>query len=553
MGNTVPCSIHSNQKDNCESIPKCNYFSGYLFGLLGDEKHSPNECYLNLDYLINNFDRLNKKEKKIIYQELLPNYISHNVIEPAIQNEQMELVINILKENKNIKAKTIKSIMNIINNVQLKYKDSTIPKKRLKELQQEAVDNWIRSNLVSLTDEPKLKQKPARSGIRGMKLLHIELIALATVGNISSARGMVIEEDESGELVIRSGLEGKSLERGIHMAMKPTRESAISKELLIDRKDDYDKIINKIKNEDIIEWPIFKQIEAIILNRFSEHKKLPEVQEYEKKINKKLAKSIKRYTGSEYKIMNKILRLRELSDFDSENFKKTIQNMYNIYNAIDNAPSFNKDNYFFRGIIEDNNAYGYKGSKVGDIVYEPGFISMSEEIKTALEFCGFCCMLIIRMPKGSKMLDISKFSIVSSEKEVIGLPGYKFKITKIAKINNMSKTKVLFLDYIGATYNTVDDLEQNLEWYNEFINQYDQMIKNNDINSAKIESILLQTAQTSLDIVESNIHSPHHRGEGCMRGRGRKGWGDNIVLPMINYLLVKINLLKEWYFINLKL
>jgi hypothetical protein len=202
-----------------------------------------------------------------------------------------------------------------------------------------------------------------------------------------------------------------------------------------------------------------KNIDEININMFKNYQN--KQAKYIKNLNIDTQIAIESYTGIfYYKYVNTILRLVENVATTKYIAYTVYDSIQYLYDAIYNMPKSDEDIYYYRGVLDSTDInLGYIDVKVGDVIIEPGFVSMSRNKEITEIFMGSYnsdqkkILLIIKMPKGSKALDISSISETKTEEESLALPGSTFRVIEI--INN-DDIKTLIVEYIDNIYNKVD-------------------------------------------------------------------------------------------------
>ena len=140
-----------------------------------------------------------------------------------------------------------------------------------------------------------------------------------------------------------------------------------------------------------------------------------------------------------------------------------IQDIDSMYNDI---PPLSEDTTLYRGIkIRQDSSYAskIKNLKVGDILSEDAYLSTSSDIKTAGEFSRGGYQFKIKVPKGSKVIDVDKYrgtnafdaqaGQIRNEHEFLLQRGSKLKITKISSENGKN---IIEAEYVGSTPKKVE-------------------------------------------------------------------------------------------------
>ncbi len=133
--------------------------------------------------------------------------------------------------------------------------------------------------------------------------------------------------------------------------------------------------------------------------------------------------SLKQYTNGEYRYLN--AQLRSGQPLNSSQ----AQNAYNIDTAIKNS-RFTSDAFVYRGIGNITAFFGPQ-VKVGTTVIDNGYLSTSKKFSTASGFSHSGYVARISVKKGSRGIDVSSFSLHSSEAEVVLPRGSMFVVKNI--------------------------------------------------------------------------------------------------------------------------
>jgi len=133
--------------------------------------------------------------------------------------------------------------------------------------------------------------------------------------------------------------------------------------------------------------------------------------------------SIRYYSSDGYDAINTALLLcLPMASKDSN----VVRDLDSIF---DKAPPIDRDITVYRGV-----------SKKHPLGVLPGYISTSYDIQTALEFSDReqgCCMFVINIPKGSKILPIEEVSSNKREKEILLPRSTNFILTSNRTIGSM--------------------------------------------------------------------------------------------------------------------
>jgi hypothetical protein len=136
--------------------------------------------------------------------------------------------------------------------------------------------------------------------------------------------------------------------------------------------------------------------------------------------------SIKSYTDGSYLALNKALRtgqpLQSHQAVMAANLDKAIRNNKVL-----------SERKVYRGLTDAEKFFG-PTVKIGTIVIDNGFISVSKHRDTADNFAGYNGKVcVISLPKGSPALDIEAWSLLGdSEKEALLPRGSMFKVTNVS-------------------------------------------------------------------------------------------------------------------------
>ena len=160
------------------------------------------------------------------------------------------------------------------------------------------------------------------------------------------------------------------------------------------------------------------------------------------------------YTGGESLWINNFLRERNLDQLN--NNQKDLMKKYavTLNNIIKKSPPSKKTTTVYRGAESMDEKW--KNLTSGDelLFTQKGIISTTFDINIALDFIeegSNCCLLILRLPKGTKGLYISSLSVFNDlgEDELLLPHGSKFQITeRLVKSYNGRKIITYYADLI---------------------------------------------------------------------------------------------------------
>lgn len=132
------------------------------------------------------------------------------------------------------------------------------------------------------------------------------------------------------------------------------------------------------------------------------------------------------------------LRMDELSDADKQKLREKTQQLDALIRA---APPSKKSHVLFRAIGSNVPALeAYAHGADADFLSK-GIVSMSVSFDAArafLEDNETCCMLVLLLPKGTRMLEVLETSAWAEEGEVLLPHGSKFKVMRTAEVEGVT-------------------------------------------------------------------------------------------------------------------
>ncbi len=124
-----------------------------------------------------------------------------------------------------------------------------------------------------------------------------------------------------------------------------------------------------------------------------------------------IKKSLSDYTDTVYEDINSYLRYGDIEDNDEESLEKIKQDIANIDQAFLNAPPLKEKMTLYRGQlrkIHDSKSYTSTTTNI-EVALKDEFINLDNG----------CCLYIITVVPGSKVLPLSTVSLVDEEDEVL--------------------------------------------------------------------------------------------------------------------------------------
>lgn len=171
--------------------------------------------------------------------------------------------------------------------------------------------------------------------------------------------------------------------------------------------------------------------------------KIAEQLDYVSALSDNIKNSLIDYTGSDYERLNK--RLRMGLDLTEEQ----AHILRNIDNAFKGVPLLKKAITVYRGLSED---------LIPKILT---FLSTSYDKERASKFSSLkCCLLIINVPSGTKILPLEKISENPQEKEILLPRKGEFNITNITYEN---ERKTYHISFIPETAVAIDSKDSKQE------------------------------------------------------------------------------------------
>ena len=175
--------------------------------------------------------------------------------------------------------------------------------------------------------------------------------------------------------------------------------------------------------------------------------------------------SIHDFTSVDFSSINKALRDKDYFDkiggskyeneLIRENINNHIKNISNVMHRKETSNVINKDTIVFRSRYCKENSKIKRGGEekayykaVADsikngnesIITRPDFMSTTWDVPD--DFIDNECCYIIKIPKGTRGLDVSHYSAHSTENEFIIDKGYKFKVVGVYEFSKLSKDMI---------------------------------------------------------------------------------------------------------------
>ncbi len=165
-------------------------------------------------------------------------------------------------------------------------------------------------------------------------------------------------------------------------------------------------------------------------------------------IDNNLKRSLINYTDESYRSVNEGLRTKSILSTESLKIAKDIDSIFDLIEPI------NQTLTLYRGVSEQSHAQT-----------DGAFISTTYDEKVAHDFTkGKCCILVINVPPGSKILFVESISDSPDECEVLLDRNGTFNITLVQEAQGLNKTRI-FITYIPpmSVVSTSQNLPQKVE------------------------------------------------------------------------------------------
>jgi hypothetical protein len=168
---------------------------------------------------------------------------------------------------------------------------------------------------------------------------------------------------------------------------------------------------------------------------------------YMKNLPENIQNSLIWYTGGNFDKFNKLLRNEQVLDKNQSYHK----------NNIDTA---------FMGVpLLDESIILYKGKNTPNVYSDKSFVSTSNSLQSAMQFSGKnCCILVIQVTKGSRVLPLKHLSKYTEENEYLLDRNSTLIVTNLFEENGMKYINCIYTNgIIISSHNDIKHVEKTFK------------------------------------------------------------------------------------------